>query len=98
MPVITLTSFVVIPENTLPMCDEGKAVLVGVSRPGEWFRDQPNNDLGEQLFAVRDAIADYEYGLQDAQYGSRAHRCQLLQHFCQRFEGGGRCFVRPNQT
>ncbi len=38
MAVITLTSFVVIPENALPLCDKGKAVLVAVGGPGEWLR------------------------------------------------------------
>jgi hypothetical protein len=38
MAVITLPSFVVVPENTLAVRDKGKAVLVGMSRPGEWFR------------------------------------------------------------
>ena len=69
MAVITLPGFVVVPENTLPVCDKGKAVLVGVSRPGEWFRKSPNNDFGEQLFAVNDAMADYKRGLQASKYG-----------------------------
>ena len=80
MPVITLPGFVVVSENTLPMGDESKAVLVGMSRPVEWFRDQPNNDLGEQLFAVCDAIANYECGLQGAKYRCGSRCCQRLQH------------------
>ena len=39
MPVIAFPGFIVVSENTLPMRDEGEAVLVGVSRPGERFRD-----------------------------------------------------------
>lgn len=80
MAVIALPRFVVVPENTLPVCDKGKAVLVGMSRPAERFSKEPDNDLSEQLFAVRDAIADDECGLQGAQYGSRSGCCQPLQH------------------
>ena len=64
MAVITLPNFVVVPENTLAVRDKGKAVLVSMSGPGEWFRKLPNNDFGEQFFAVRDAIADYKCRLQ----------------------------------
>jgi hypothetical protein len=62
--VIALSGFVVVSEHTLPMRDKCEAVLVRVTRADERFWNVPNNDLGEQLFAVRDAIAYYQGCLQ----------------------------------
>ena len=72
MTVIALSSFVVVPDYALAVRDECETILVSVSRALERRGDYQNNDFGEQVFAMSDAVADDKSGLQDAQYGLRA--------------------------